>query len=152
MADIVTSEKRSAMMSRIKGKDTEPELAVRRALFAGGFRFRLHSKSLPGSPDIILPKHKAAIFVHGCFWHFHAGCRFARLPSTRPEFWRKKLLATSSRDELVAVALAARGWRVLIVWECYFKQNAKNPEILKYALSRWILSDSKHSVFSGFRC
>jgi DNA mismatch endonuclease (patch repair protein) len=148
MTDIVTSEKRSAMMSSIKGKDTEPELAVRKALFAEGFRFRLHSKALPGSPDIVLPKYRAAIFVHGCFWHFHAGCRFARWPSTRPEFWRKKLLATSSRDELVAVALAALGWRVLIVWECYLKQHAKHPEILRNSLSRWILGDSAHGVLS----
>lgn len=118
MADVVDRETRKRMMSGIRGKDTRPEMLVRRALFAAGFRFRLHRADLPGSPDIVLPGRRVAIFVHGCFWHMHQGCRLARLPATRPEFWRDKLEGNVARDRWAVEALAADGWRVLVVWEC----------------------------------
>lgn len=118
MADIVTPEKRSRMMAGILGKDTRPEMLVRRALFAEGFRFRLHRSDLPGGPDIVLPGRKVAIFVHGCFWHRHAGCRFAKLPSSNTDFWRNKLDGNVARDSRAVEALCSAGWRVLTVWEC----------------------------------
>ncbi|NQD96755.1 DNA mismatch endonuclease Vsr, partial [Pseudomonas sp. CrR25] len=103
MTDVVDTLTRSRMMSGIRGKNTKPEMLVRRALFKAGFRFRLHSKKLPGSPDVILPKRRVAIFVHGCFWHMHQGCTNARIPSTRTEFWRGKLKANVDRDRRVQI-------------------------------------------------
>jgi DNA mismatch endonuclease (patch repair protein) len=106
------------MMSAIRTKHTDPEIVVRRALFAQGFRYRLNVRNLPGSPDVVLPRHRAAILVHGCFWHRHVGCRFYRLPKTRPEFWENKLSTNALRDERDAAALLSMGWRVAVVWEC----------------------------------
>lgn len=113
-------------MSRVASKNTTPELRVRRALHAAGFRFRIHSKTLAGSPDIVLPRYRLAIFVHGCFWHRHSECPKAKLPKSRVSFWRKKLEANKARDELAREALVALGWRVLVVWEC----NTKSQEDL----------------------
>lgn len=118
MADILTPEKRSRLMARIRGKNTKPELAVRRMLHAMGLRFRLHRRDLPGNPDIVLPRHGVCIFVHGCFWHLHRNCGQARLPKSRKIWWRKKLEGNSARDKRSAAALRRRGWRVLTVWEC----------------------------------
>jgi len=105
-------------MSRIRSKDTKPEIVVRKALFAAGFRYRLHVKDLPGKPDIVLPKYKTAIFVHGCFWHRHEGCKRCTTPTKDREFWEKKFQRTVERDQQERIALEHAGWRVLTVWEC----------------------------------
>lgn len=118
MADVVAPETRSRMMAGIRGRNTRPELSVRRALHAAGFRYRLNVAGLPGRPDIVLPRHRAVIFVHGCFWHRHPGCRYATTPATRPEFWAAKFDANIRRDREVRDRLVAAGWRVATVWEC----------------------------------
>lgn len=105
-------------MSRVGGKNTKPELAVRRALHALGYRFRIHRPDLPGRPDIVLPRYRVAIFVHGCFWHRHSGCGKASLPKTRTNFWNRKFEANVARDERNRLDLAATGWRVFTIWEC----------------------------------
>lgn len=116
--DRFDARKRSDIMSRIHSKDTTPERLVRRLLFAEGFRYRLHVRALPGVPDMVFPKHRAVIFVHGCFWHAHEGCARATVPSTNKEFWQAKLTRNRSRDREVRVALLESGWRVLTIWEC----------------------------------
>lgn len=125
MADTLTSERRSWNMSRIRGRDTGPELMLRSLLHRAGFRFRLHAKQLPGRPDIILPRYRTAIFVHGCFWHRHPGCRNATTPSTRREFWQAKFDGNISRDARNQAELEAAGWTVLTVWECELKADAE---------------------------
>lgn len=117
MADRITQENRSRNMAAIRGSNTKPELAVRKFLHANGLRFRLHRKDLPGKPDIILPKYRTAIFVHGCFWHLH-GCRNTVIPKTRTEWWTAKLEGNRARDEKSSLRLNELGWRVIIVWEC----------------------------------
>ena len=116
--DVVSSEKRSLMMSGIKGKDTQPEIAVRKFLHANGFRFRLHRKDLPGKPDIVLPKMNTCIFVHGCFWHRHNCKKGRHLPKSNIEFWEEKLGKNKIRDRKNAKALRDLGWQVLTIWEC----------------------------------
>jgi DNA mismatch endonuclease (patch repair protein) len=116
--DHLDPERRSENMRRVKGVNTGPELAVRRALHAIGKRFRLHRRDLPGRPDIVLPKAKVAIFVHGCFWHRHQGCRRASTPATRPDFWNAKFARTTERDAEQDAALRRLGWRVETIWEC----------------------------------
>jgi DNA mismatch endonuclease (patch repair protein) len=116
--DVVAPAVRSRMMAGIKGKNTMPEMLVRRSLSLAGLRYRLHHRDLPGAPDIVLPGAKVAIFVHGCFWHIHQGCRFAATPATRPDFWKAKLQGNVDRDEGAIAKLAMLGWRVLVVWEC----------------------------------
>ena len=118
MADTVTPEVRSRMMRTIHGTDTQPEMRVRRYLHAVGLRFRLHDRSLPGRPDLVLPGRKVAIFVHGCFWHQHPGCPYATTPATRPDFWQAKFAANKTRDALVVDRLKALGWQVFTIWEC----------------------------------
>lgn len=105
-------------MARIRSADTKPELVLRKALHAIGYRFRLHVSSLPGCPDIVMRKHRCAIFIHGCFWHGHEGCRNFRIPKTRPEFWSAKIESNRDRDRRAIEALLDAGWRVLVVWEC----------------------------------
>lgn len=118
MADVHSPEQRSRNMAAIKGADTKPELRVRSLLHSLGFRFRLHRKDLPGKPDIVLPKHRTVIFVHGCFWHSH-DCRWGSVvPKTRPEFWAEKRKGTTQRDARNAAALTAAGWNVVRIWEC----------------------------------
>jgi DNA mismatch endonuclease (patch repair protein) len=124
MTDVVDKLTRSRMMAGIQGKDTKPELALRRSLHALGFRYRLHAKGLPGRPDLVLAKHRAAVLVHGCFWHRHPGCRFATTPSTRPDFWATKFQANIERDEAVRYALLKAGWRVGTVWECALRSES----------------------------
>lgn len=124
------------MMSGIKSKNTQPEILVRKHLHEQGFRFRLHIADLPGKPDIVLPKYKLCIFVHGCFWHRHEGCRYATTPSTRPEFWIKKLASNKQRDIRVKMQLLEAGWRVFELWECGFRKKGEAslswlPEIIK---------------------
>ncbi|WP_339665587.1 very short patch repair endonuclease [uncultured Pseudomonas sp.] len=136
MTDVVDSSTRSRMMSGIRGKDTAPELAVRRYLHAMGYRFRLHEKNLPGSPDLVLKKHNLVIFVHGCFWHRHPDCFYATSPATRREFWQNKLTRNAQRDEEQRLLLAGLGWRVLVVWECGIKHAAdKMGEITDFIVS-----------------
>ncbi|MES9990183.1 MAG: very short patch repair endonuclease [Candidatus Thiodiazotropha endolucinida] len=128
--DKLSPEKRSEIMSAVKGKDTSPEVRVRKALHANGYRFRLHRKDLPGKPDIVLPKYKMCIFIHGCFWHQHPGCKRATLPTTRREFWKKKFQANIKRDSQTKEQLEKLGWHVCVIWEC----KTKNPETLKSEL------------------
>lgn len=123
MTDVVDKQTRSRMMAGIKGKDTKPELLLRRALHARGLRYRLHAKQLPGRPDIIFPKYRAVVLVHGCFWHRHTGCRYATTPATRPDFWQAKFSANIVRDRAVSIKLRRAGWRVATVWECGFKRS-----------------------------
>jgi DNA mismatch endonuclease (patch repair protein) len=122
MTDRISAEHRSWNMSRIRGKDTRPEIFVRSILHRMGYRFRLHSAALPGKPDIILPKHRVAIFVHGCFWHRH-GCKFSYTPKSRVEFWQTKFDQNVKRDRNVLRALKSLGWKVGIVWECEAKSQ-----------------------------
>lgn len=117
MSDVLTPEQRKLNMSRIKGKDTKPEMLIRRGLHARGFRYRLHDKLLPGRPDLVFPKYKTVVFVHGCFWHAH-GCSMSRRPTTHYDFWSAKLSANTARDRHVVEALLNIGWRVLVIWEC----------------------------------
>lgn len=138
MADIVDKATRSRMMAGIGGKNTKPEMVLRRALHAQGFRFRLHVASLPGKPDIVLPKHRAAILVHGCFWHRHADCRFATTPATRPDFWSEKFRQNVLRDQRNLAALRDRGWRVATVWECDIRRGG---EVID-AVAEWLQSGS----------
>lgn len=126
MVDIVDFATRSRMMASIRGKDTKPELLLRKAMHAQGFRFRLHDKCLPGSPDLVLPRYRAVVFVHGCFWHRHEGCRFATTPATRPDFWADKFQANVARDRKHEAALLAANWRVAIIWECDIKSSVEN--------------------------
>ena len=137
MIDVVSPKTRSRMMAGIKGKNTKPELMVRRALFAQGYRFRLHRKELPGSPDVVLPGRNLAVFVHGCFWHGHAACRLAKMPATRTEFWQAKLERNKNRDIKSIAALAELGWRVLVVWECFIRDQTDLQD-LGSAMARWI--------------
>lgn len=148
MADVVDAQTRSRMMSGIRGRNTRPEMAVRRALFAAGFRFRLHRRDLPGAPDVVLPGRKVAVFVHGCFWHRHSGCRYSKLPATRPEFWRVKLDRNVERDRSVVESLLAMGWRVLIVWECAIR-NKGALSVLQETLSVWIRGGDSFGEISG---
>jgi len=125
MADVFTKEKRSEIMSRIKGGNTKPELIVRSLLHRLGYRFRLHKKDLPGKPDIVLPRHKKVIFVHGCFWHGHKGCKRSSIPSSNTEFWATKIKKNIKRDKVKARALRRQGWKVLILWQCRIKDTDK---------------------------
>ena len=133
MADRLTPEARSALMARIGGKDTQPERAVRRLLHAMGFRFRLHRRDLPGTPDIVLPGRRKAIFVHGCFWHGH-DCGRARLPKTRLHYWGPKIAANRARDARKTAALRRAGWSVAAVWECQLRK----PAVLERRLARFL--------------
>lgn len=118
VTDSLSPEQRSSIMARVRSRDTSPEIAVRKALHRLGLRFRLHRRDLPGSPDIVLPKHRTAVFVHGCFWHSHEGCRRARVPATNIDYWRAKLDRNVARDTAMQATLARHGWRVMVIWEC----------------------------------
>ncbi len=132
MADIFTKEKRSEIMARIQGKNTRPEIAIRSFLHRQGYRFRLHKKDLPGKPDIILPKYKTIIFVHGCYWHRHSSCKRGRsIPSTNKDFWLKKFRMTISRDKKNQRELHKLGWKVITFWECEVSENKKLNKKLK---------------------
>lgn len=129
MTDVHDKETRSYNMSRVKGKDTKPEMLVRKYLFAHGLRFRLHAEDLPGKPDIVLPKYRTVIFVNGCFWHGHKGCRYFVLPATRTEWWLQKIKRTQVRDQLANIALNISGWRVITVWDCELKTRRREDSL-----------------------
>jgi DNA mismatch endonuclease (patch repair protein) len=122
--DIVEPARRSQMMSRIRGRDTGPELAVRRAAHALGLRFRLHRRDLPGSPDLVFPGRRKVVFVHGCYWHRHPGCRLAYQPKSNVEFWNAKFERNVARDARVMADLERQGWSALIIWECESRDRA----------------------------
>lgn len=134
--DIVSPDQRSKMMARIKGKSTRPELVVRRTAHGLGYRFRLHCKDLPGSPDLVFPRFKLAIFVNGCFWHRHRGCKHAYEPKTNVEFWSRKFKNNVLRDKKVKRGLEEMGWRVAVIWEC----KTTNPVSLRRTLSAILAS------------
>ena len=138
MADVHTKETRSYNMSQIRSKDTKPEMLVRKFLNGNGFRYRLHTKNLPGKPDIVLPKYKTVIFVHGCFWHGHKKCRYFITPKTNTEFWLKKINENIARDNTVIKALRIEGWNVIVVWECELKKDR-----IENALSKLCTAISK---------
>lgn len=123
MVDVVDHATRSRMMSGIRGRDTKPEIIVRKYLHAQGFRYRIAPKHLPGKPDIVLPKHLTVIFVHGCFWHRHHNCHYAAMPSTNVAFWQSKFHENISRDARNTTLLVEAGWRVLVIWECEVKRG-----------------------------
>lgn len=133
--DTLSKEERSALMSRIRSKDTKPELVVRRALHALGYRFRLHAKELPGKPDIVFRARRKAIFVHGCFWHRHPGCRIASEPKSRQDYWEAKFARNVERDRYNLSALKTDGWRVLVVWEC---QTRRGNDVLPAVLASFM--------------
>lgn len=140
MPDVVDPETRSRMMSGIRGKDTKPEILIRKALHARGLRYRLHAGDVPGRPDIVFPRFRAAVFVHGCFWHGH-DCPLFRLPGTRTEFWREKIQRNRARDTAVAAGLDAAGWRRATVWECALRGRGRIDLVgLIDRLESWIRS------------
>ncbi len=148
MADVVDPATRSRMMSGIRGKNTKPELLIRKALHARGFRYRLHC-DLPGKPDICLPKHRAVIFVHGCFWHGH-GCHLFKWPATRPEFWRAKIGRNQQRDHIVKAGLIDLGWRHLDVWECALRgRGALELNVLMGRVEGWIREGTDSAAIEG---
>jgi DNA mismatch endonuclease (patch repair protein) len=134
MIDRLTARRRSWLMSRVRGKNTTPEIRVRKCAHALGFRFRIHCDDLPGKPDVVFPKRKLALFVHGCYWHRHPGCRKATAPSSK--FWAAKFAYNVKRDAQVTSALKALGWRVAIIWECETKDANQLPIILKRLIGR----------------
>lgn len=129
--DVHDPKTRSYNMSRIKAKDTKPELLVRKFLFANGFRYRLNVKDLPGKPDIVLPKYKTVIFINGCFWHGHKGCKYFVLPKTRTEWWLQKIKGTMLRDKEAEIKLNVLGWKVITVWTCELKNIKKDDRLTK---------------------
>lgn len=149
MADIVPAATRSRMMAGIRGKDTKPELLLRRELHRRGFRFRLHRRDLPGTPDLVFPRWSAVLFVDGCFWHGH-DCHLFRLPKTRPEFWRAKIDRNRENDRRSREALATQGWRVGKVWECALKGRTRRDfDALANAVANWIPSGRDSFEISG---
>jgi DNA mismatch endonuclease (patch repair protein) len=148
--DVLTREQRQLNMSRIRGRDTRPELMLRKALHAQGLRYRLHARSLPGRPDLILPRYRAAILVHGCFWHGH-DCPLFRMPATRHDFWSTKIRKNQERDQRVIAALRCAGWRVLTVWECCLKGPGRLtlPHVVRDSIA-FIRSVSQCAELRGF--
>ncbi|HOB52797.1 MAG TPA: very short patch repair endonuclease [Acidobacteriota bacterium] len=134
MTDVFSKEKRSWIMSRVKGRDTKPEIIVRSLVHRMGFRFRIHRRDLPGKPDIVLPRHKKIIFVHGCFWHGHKLCRYSKRPTTNKLFWNKKLEGNIERDKRFRRMLSRKGWEVLIVWQC----EIQKPQTLLRKLEKFL--------------
>ncbi len=149
MADVVSPAVRSRMMAGIRGKDTKPEIIIRRGLHALGFRYRLHERKLPGKPDLVFPAREAVIFVHGCFWHGH-GCHLFKWPSTREDFWKAKITRNRENDERHSTALAEAGWRQAIVWECSLKGNTRLPDGASVELlADWLRSDRASIEIGG---
>jgi DNA mismatch endonuclease (patch repair protein) len=132
--DILTTEARSRAMSRIRGKDTNAEMAVRKAATRLGYRYRLHRRDLPGSPDLVFPRRRTVVFVHGCFWHRHAHCKYSYSPKSNVEFWSRKFQSNVARDERVKGELERLGWRVVVIWEC----QTKEPDGLTRTLKTYL--------------
>lgn len=146
MTDVHAAAVRSRNMRAIRAKNTRPEMLIRRALHRSGLRFRLHVPGLPGSPDLVFPKYRAVIFVHGCFWHRHA-CHLFKMPNTRTEFWAAKIDANARRDIIAQEALRALGWRIAIVWECALKGRSKLPfDALVDRLVAWLDTPETHTI------
>ncbi len=149
MADIVSKKKRSEMMAGIRGKNTRPELLIRKGLHARGFRFRLHDKKLPGKPDLVLPKYRAVIFVNGCFWHKH-DCHLFKWPKTRADFWRTKIEGNVANDLKAAHLLEQKGWRILTIWECALKGKTRlSPDKVIAQAAEWLRSEQPRGIIHG---
>lgn len=142
MTDIVDPATRSRMMSGIKSQNTKPEIIIRSIIHRHGFRFRLHAKELPGTPDIVLPKYRSVIFVHGCFWHKH-NCNLFKMPKTREYFWREKFERNIAHDTRSRNSLVASGWRVCILWECAIRGNKKNISHVAEKIENWLRNGDK---------
>ncbi len=134
MTDVHNPKTRSYNMSRIKGKDTKPEMLVRRFLFSQGYRYKLHDKTLPGKPDIVLPKYKTIIFIHGCFWHGHKNCKYATIPETRTEWWTAEMKENMKYDRMVALVLKAFDYKIITIWECELKKKRIETTLKKLLL------------------
>lgn len=149
MVDIVNSQTRSRMMSGIQGKNTKPEVLIRKALFSRGYRYRLHGQKLPGKPDLVFPKFKAVIFVNGCFWHLH-GCHLFKWPASRPEFWKIKLEGNRDRDCRNLQLLHDQSWRTLVIWECAIKGKYRQEfgGVIDHA-DEWLKGGVKHLEIRG---
>ncbi|WP_338041703.1 very short patch repair endonuclease [Methanosarcina barkeri] len=145
ISDIYSREKRSKIMSKIRGKETKPEILVRKFLFSEGFRYRINDERYPGKPDIVLPKYNTVVFIHGCFWHGHEGCKASKLPKTNSEFWEKKISDNVTRDRKNIKILISDGWNVIIVWQCEIKSKSKREERLKL-LVKQIKNSKKENV------
>lgn len=147
--DKLTEEQRHRNMAAIRGKDTKPELLVRKYLFSRGFRYRLNHPRLPGHPDIVLRKYRTVIFVNGCFWHGHENCKYFRLPKTNIDFWQKKIERNKERDKEEQCQLAAMGWHCITVWECQLKSKVREQtlESLEYTLNHIFLEDRKVKTY-----
>ncbi len=149
MADIVSPDVRSRMMSGIRGKNTRPELAIRKGLHARGFRYRLHDSRLPGKPDIAFPKYRAVIMIHGCFWHGH-DCHLFKWPSSRTDFWKKKIARNQEKDRENDENLEKAGWRILTIWECALKGKTRlDPALVMDIASGWLESGSGNLTIRG---
>jgi DNA mismatch endonuclease (patch repair protein) len=149
MVDIVDAATRSRMMSGIRGTNTKPEIVLRKAIHRLGFRYRLHSPTVIGKPDMVFPAARAAVFVNGCFWHGH-DCKFFRLPSTRPEFWAAKIAANKTRDSFVRSELEQANWRHLTIWECAVRgQKSDAPDKVAAQVTKWLLSRSRRGEIRG---
>jgi DNA mismatch endonuclease, patch repair protein len=145
--DVLTREQRRRCMARIKGRNTKPEVVLRKALFSLGFRYRLHQKRLPGTPDLVFPKYHAVVFIHGCFWHGHQ-CNLFVVPATNTAFWMKKIGGNRARDERAVTALRALDWRVMTVWECAVRgPDRQRLDTLAMKISRWLLAKKPVSEF-----
>ncbi len=148
MMDIVDKATRSRMMSGIRGKDTKPEMVIRRGLHKSGFRFRLHDKTLPGKPDLVLRKYNAVIFINGCFWHKHE-CRLFKWPKTRPEFWREKINKNHENDKLALEGISKLDWRICVVWECALKGKNKDLSKVIYKIATWLSGENNFLEVAG---
>ncbi len=149
MIDVVDKKTRSRMMSGIKGKNTRPELIIRKALFKKGFRYKLHDKKLPGKPDLVFQKYHSVIFIHGCFWHGH-NCHLFKWPSTRPNFWRKKIFRNKEIDKRNCKQLKKEGWYILTIWECAIKGKKKKPlKNIIDSVIRWIEIEGRDKIIKG---
>lgn len=151
MVDVVDRKTRSRMMSGIRGKNTRPELLIRKGLHARGFRFRLHDKRLPGKPDLVLPKYSAVIFVHGCFWHGH-DCHLFKWPQSRRDFWRTKITRNKAKDAESYASLKKEGWYILTIWECALKGRTRRPldQVLDTATD-WLMYSTRDRQIRGGR-
>ena len=152
MADRMTKEERHRCMSRIKGKDTKPEMVVRRYLHAHGYRYRINVKKLPGTPDIVLKKYRTAIFINGCFWHGHEGCRYFVMPKSNTGFWQKKIERNRQRDIEKSIQLRRLGWNTIIIWECELKPKNRQTTLkaLEHTLNRIFLLNNEVEVMTSY--